>query len=173
MAAKFTSTAEVRAPGRGIRFGSRTGPARCRARPRARGGVRVPRLSSAACREKLRREPRSTSSRSRRVPDAGRFGRSDLWSRQRRPNRSQPHEAGRRRQCWPPTSLRSVRISAPPWRSGRSEEISASAGASTSPPFPTWSTNHAQSLKSRSGSRRCGVTHDGGLSKAQYLREQQ
>jgi hypothetical protein len=154
MAAKLTSTAEVRAPGREIRFGGRTSPQRARTRPRAGIGDTASRPSPAAYRATRRCEIPCKRNSSHHTPDAGRFDRPGRWSMPRGPNRLKLHEVGRRSRCWLPTSLRWVRISAPPGQSGRSEEISATAGASADPPFPALPSNHTESRKSRSGSQR-------------------
>jgi hypothetical protein len=157
------STAVARGPGRESLLWSRTGPGRGRAMPRARMSDRVSRQRSAAYQRTRPREPRSISSRRRRARGARRFDRTDLWSRPHLRDRSQPHARDRRRRCWQPSMHRSVRGFAPSGQSGRSEEISATAGASMNPPSQTLPTNHAESLKSRLGSRRSAATRAGTL----------
>jgi hypothetical protein len=154
MAAKFTSTAEERGPGRGSRPGNRTVPADYRARPRAGMGDTTLWRPSAAHQPARRCEAHCKRSSSLHARDAGRFGRFDRWSNPRRRNRSPPHAGDRTRRCWPPTLLRSVQRSAPSRQPVRSEGISPPAGASANHPFSELPTNHAEGRESRSGSRR-------------------
>jgi hypothetical protein len=148
MAAKFTSTAEERGPGRESRFGNRIVPADYRPRPRAGTGDTTSRRPSAAHQPARRCEARCKRSSSLHARDAGRFGRFDLRSNPRRRNRSPPHAADRTRRCWPPTLLRSVQKSAPSRQPGRSEGISPPAGASANHPF-----QNCQQIMQRAGSR--------------------
>ena len=138
MAAKFTSTAVARGPGRVSRFGNRTGPGRGRARQPAPAGDKAARRRSAARRPARRCEAHCRRNSSRHGRDAGqldRSGRFVLAAKPRRRGKWRPLAGNRRPRSWPPSMPRSVRRSAPPAQPRRSEEISAAANASENPPL--------------------------------------
>lgn len=156
MAEMITSDAVVPGPGRASRLGIAVGPARPRAIPHVRAANRASRSSAGGC----RRAQRGPRCRRRSSRHGRRAGQMDQWS-----SRSTPRRRGRWRtratgwthRCRPPSTPRSARKPAPPRRSGRSEGISATAGASANPSPSTWPANHAQSQESRLGSRQTDV----------------
>lgn len=132
-------------------------PPRRRATRPALVAGKASRSLPAGCRPGRRHGPNCKPNSSHHAREAGRIDRSGRSSQRRRHDRSQAHATGRTRRWWRPNMRRSAQKSAPPQPSGRSEGISATAGASANPSPSTRLANHAQGEVSRFGSRQTDI----------------
>ena len=139
MAAKFTSTAEARAPARSTQSGNQIDPAYGHAKPPAPVHHRDRRTpGSAAYRPRRSRWRDSRSSRRRHGRDAGHFGRpAGRRQLMRCRGRFRRYAADRTRRSRRPSTQRRAQKPAPSARSGRSEDIFVNAGAFAKHPSET------------------------------------